>query len=114
MYAQQIGGIAIFSKIGYTSLSGSATILNKIAAGNGFSDNFIVFGAEGYYRTNKIIFGLDGNIGIQNAKSTYANRAKLFSGAGYAKFGRIIIEKKALLDLSINRIWSSRNRYKYL
>ena len=36
----------------------------------------------------------DANIGAQTTKSIYANRAKAFFAACYAKVGRIIIEKK--------------------
>ena len=93
LYAQQIAGIAIFSKIGYTSLSFST--LNKIAPpGSRFSNNFIAFGAEGYFRTNKIAVGLDANMGLQKAKSTHIKRAAVSSCVAYARLGWIIAEKK--------------------
>jgi hypothetical protein len=95
LFAQDINGIAVFSKMGYTSLSRSASSLDKIAPPcSGFSHNFIAFGGEGYYRRNKIIIALDANIGFQKAKSSCIERAEVFSGAAYARLGRIIAEKK--------------------
>ena len=95
LYAQQITGIAVFSKIGYTSLSGSASTLNKIAPSyRGFSNDFVTAGAEAYYRTNKIILALDGSIGLQNAKSTPTKWTDVSAGSAYARFGWIITEKR--------------------
>jgi len=94
LYAQQIAGIAIFSKIGYTSLPGSSSTLTNIAPhGSTVNNNSTAFGAEGYLRINKVILALDGNMAIQNAESADANKARIFQCAAYTKVGRIILDK---------------------
>ena len=92
--AQPVQGVAAFVKSGYYSLS-SAASLNKITpAGYGSrSNNFFTLGAECYYRNNKMILTVDGNIGVQNGKSIYDKGIKFSTGTGYAKFGWIIIEQ---------------------
>jgi len=94
--AQGSRGGAGFIKIGSTYLPGSASIFNEIAPPgiSGFGNNFVAFGAEGYYRANKIILALDGNIAIQGVKLTESKAAEAFSGGGYARFGRIIKENR--------------------
>lgn len=93
LHAQQIAGIAIFSKIGYTS--GPSSTLNKIVQpGSGFSNNFITYGAEGYFRVNKIVVALEANMGLQKAKSTCIERAAVSSGVAYARLGWVVAEKK--------------------
>jgi len=92
--AQQINGVAVFSKIGYTSLTRSTAILNKVSPGSGFSNDFILFGTEGYFRTNKLILGLDGTIGLQNRKLSSRASIEASAGALYARGGYIIAEKK--------------------
>jgi hypothetical protein len=75
--------------------SGSSSTLNKIAPpGSGFSNNFIAFGAEGYFRANKIVVALDANMGLQKMKPTCIERAAVSSGVAYARLGWIMAEKK--------------------
>lgn len=94
--AQATRGGAGFLKIGYANLHGSAAVFNKIAPQgiSGFNNDFVTVGAEGHYRTGKIILALDANIGAQNSKLVGTKGAEAFSGAGYAKFGWIISENK--------------------
>jgi hypothetical protein len=94
LYAQEMAGIAIFSKIGYTSLPGSSSTLTNIAPhGSTVNNNSTAFGAEGYFRINKVILVLDGNMAIQNAESADANKARIFQCVAYTKVGRIILDK---------------------
>jgi hypothetical protein len=94
--AQLTRGGAAFVKLGYARLDGSGSVFDKIApAGvSPFSNNAAAFGAEGYYRINKLILGLDGNIGVHGVKLTDSKAAEALSGAAYARFGRIIKENK--------------------
>lgn len=93
--AQFVQGIAAFVKSGYYTLA-SASSLNKIApaAYSNQSKNFFTVGAEGYYRWNKMLFGIDGNIAVQNGESAYTEGIKFSSGLASARFGYIISEEK--------------------
>jgi hypothetical protein len=94
--AQRTTGGAVFIKTGYLNLPGSACIFNKIAPSGitGFSNSFVAFGAEGYYRVNNLIFALNGDIGVQYVKLTDTRAAEALSGAGYVQVGHIIKENK--------------------
>jgi len=91
--AQQMDGLAAFVKSGVYSLSSS---LNEIAP-PGFNLPYTTFaslGGEGYYRNNKTLFILDGNIGLENSKIIASRGVKLYSQTIFAKAGWIIKEKK--------------------
>jgi hypothetical protein len=61
-------GLAAFIKSGfYTSSSSSSSSLNKIVpAGFNLHSTSVTLGGEGYCRNNKMLFILDGNIGLEN------------------------------------------------
>jgi hypothetical protein len=92
--AQQTNGLAAFVKSGLYSLSSSA--LNKIApAGFNLKHNTsVTLGAEGYYRGNKMLFILDGNVGLENSKVIGSQAVKLYSESIFGKAGWVIKEKK--------------------
>jgi hypothetical protein len=94
--AQKMDGLAAFVKSGIYSLSTSSSALNKIAPA-GFNlqyTSFATLGGEGYYRSNKTILMLDGNIGLENSMVNASSGVKLYSEAIFAKTGWIIKEKK--------------------
>ena len=90
--AQRIKGGAGFMKIGITNASGAGEVLNQIAPTgvSGFSDQFYMLGGEGYYRTGNLILGLDGNVGVQTARSSGSSYGEGFTYYGHAKAGWIV------------------------
>ena len=94
--AQQINGLAAFVKSGFYSLSSWSSALNKITpAGFNLRNNTsVTLGAEGYYRADKILFILDGNMGLEDSKTTASQGVELYSEAIFIKTGWIITEKK--------------------
>ena len=93
--AQQMNGLAAFVKSGFYTLSSSSSSLNKIVhAGFDLHSTSVTLGGEGYYRNNKMLFILDGNIGLENSKIISFQEVKVFSEAMYIKAGWIIKEKK--------------------
>lgn len=69
--AQKTEGIAGFITLGYINAPAAGRTLNRIAPGNvsGFSDHFMSFGLEAYYRHAKTI--LIGGRNVWCAKNTY-------------------------------------------
>ena len=94
--AQQMTGLAAFVKSGFYTLSSScSSSLNKIVpAGFSLHSTFVTLGGEGYYRNNKMLFILDGNIGLENSTIISFQEVKVFSEALYTKAGWIVKEKK--------------------
>jgi hypothetical protein len=64
-------GVRGFLKIGYISLPDAANMLHEIEplSTQRFGNNFIDFGAEGFFRTDKIIVVLDGNFALPDHRS---------------------------------------------
>ena len=93
--AQKTQGVAAFVTSGYYSLSQSSSVNKVVPATYGYqSNNFFTVGAEAYYRYNKMLFALSGNIGIQNNRSIYKEGIKFSSGTSYASLGWIVLEQK--------------------
>jgi hypothetical protein len=91
-HAQKIKGFAGAVKIGYAAAPGSASTFNKIAPHDveGFTNNYIAFGGEAYFRTGDFIIGLEGLWGAQNDYSRSSYHSEPFIGAGHARFGYIV------------------------
>jgi hypothetical protein len=107
--AQQTNGLATFVRSGLYTLSSSSSSLNKIAPA-GFDllhASFATVGAEGYYRDNRLLLILDGNIGLENSKIITSQSVKLYTETFFVKTGWIVKRKEALLDISF--LWSGNN-----
>jgi hypothetical protein len=95
LIAQNTKGWAGFFKIGYANIAKTGTTLDEIAPEgiSGFTNNFVTLGAEGYYRHNCFFFGLDGNLGFQNAHKPANVGAEGFYGSGFFKVGMNLFEE---------------------
>ena len=91
-YSQQAEVIAGFFRIGYTHSAGTGKIMNAIAGNGitGFSDNFLLVGAEINYRYHRHVIIVEGYIGAQGDCSVENQYAEPFTGAAHLKYGRVI------------------------
>ncbi len=91
-YAQRIKGFAGFAKIGYSGAPGSASTFSKVitTGPDGLTNDYFAFGGDAYYRTGKIIIGLEGLCAAQDDYASGRYHTEPFIGAGHARFGYIV------------------------
>jgi hypothetical protein len=94
--AQKIEGVAAFMKTGYMNAPNAAKIFNQVypSGVSGFTGNYFLLGAEGYYRKNSSVFMGVWEFGLQKAYSLNDANADAVYEAVLGKYGRIITEGK--------------------
>jgi hypothetical protein len=92
IYSQELEGMAGFFRIGYTHSSAVSKTMSAIAGNGitGFSDDFILVGAEINYRYDPDVIIIEGYIASQDNCSNENRYAEPFIVAGHLKYGRVI------------------------
>jgi hypothetical protein len=90
--AQKIKGAAGFVKLGYGYSPKSDAAFAQIAPQgmNKFTNNYALFGLEGYIRTGQLIIGLEGTVGGHDYNSVNTQYAEGYTFSSYLRFGWVL------------------------